>query len=173
MTQLRTTPSEENYLEWIYRMSQKSPVRPAQLAEKIGVSRPSASRAVTALKKKGLLTHEPYKAIRLTEAGQVLGEAIVRRDECLTSLLVEVLGMSPGDADPEVHRLEHVLSEAVLARLEVLVAFSLSSDAWIKRLRHRVEVAVEERDRPGQVRAGVSDIHPGHPCEKQPRTQKR
>jgi DtxR family transcriptional regulator, Mn-dependent transcriptional regulator len=168
MSHFRTTPSEENYLEWIFRMANEGAVRPAMLAEKIGVSRPSASRAVLSLKKKGLVLHEAYGEIRLTKAGAALGEAIVRRDECLTALLVDVLGMSPETADPEVHRMEHVLSDDVLRRLEVLVAFSQTSDAWIRRLQYRIGTALNKAGEKEPVQAGSSDIHPGNPCEKQP-----
>jgi DtxR family transcriptional regulator, Mn-dependent transcriptional regulator len=168
MSHFRTTPSEENYLECIYRMSREAPIRPAILAEKIGVSRPSASRAVLSLKKKGLVLHEPYGEIRLTKAGAALGEAIVRRDECLTTLLVDVFGMSPEEADPEVHRLEHVLSDDVLKRLEVLVAFSRTSEAWIRRLQHRIAAVLNDSEEHKPLQAGSSDIHPGNPREKHP-----
>lgn len=51
-------------------MSLEGQARPAQLAERIGVSRFSASRVVNSLKKKSLLTHKPYKTNRLTDAGK-------------------------------------------------------------------------------------------------------
>ena len=91
MKSTKTTPSEENYVEWIYRLSAKGPVRPAQLAEKLGVKRPSATRAVASLAKKRLVHHEPYGDIALTEEGKALGRAVVRRDECLTRFHPRVL----------------------------------------------------------------------------------
>ncbi len=166
MASRRTTPSEENYIEHVYRLAAKGPVRPAQLAESLGVKRPSATRAVVSLAKKGLVHHEPYGEIRLTEEGQALGQAIVRRDDCLTELLVDLLGMPPKSADPEVHRLEHVVSDEVLARLEVLVGFALSSEAWLKRLHHRIAGAMSKPHETGVFAAGRSDIHQGLPSEK-------
>jgi DtxR family Mn-dependent transcriptional regulator len=123
------TPSQENYLEWIYRFSQDGPVRVRDLAAKVGVKDPSASRAVTGLVKSGLVRHEVYGRIELTDEGRRVGEAIVRRGYCLTSLLVEILGMDQAEADCEVHRLEHVLGEEVLSRLEILVEFAGTSPA--------------------------------------------
>jgi len=173
MASIRTTPSEENYVEHIYRLSARGPVRPAQLAESLGVKRSSATRMVASLGKKGLLHHEPYGSIRLTDEGKALGKAIVRRDDCLTELLVTVLGMSSREADPEVHRLEHVLSDEVLARLEVLVHFASSSDAWLKRLHHRIAGATHTRQDAGGFEPGRSDIHQGLPREKgDPKTAK-
>ncbi len=166
MDSKKTTPSQENYVEWIYRMSAEGPVRPALLAEKLGVKRPSATRAVASLVKKGLVSHKPYGEIVLTPDGEALGRAIVRRDECLTALLVRVLGMEPEQADPEVHRLEHVLSDDVLERLEVLVAFASSSEAWLRRLHLRIANSRLDSSSQGAFQAGRSDIHQGAPSEK-------
>jgi DtxR family Mn-dependent transcriptional regulator len=166
MESIKTTPSQENYIEWIYRLSQKGPVRPAQLAEKLGVTRPSATRAVASLAEKKLVQHKSYGDIRLTEEGKALGRAIVRRDDCLTDLLVTVLGMSPQDAAPEIHRLEHVVSEEVLTRLEVLVRFASSSHAWLKRLRLRIDNAMSRPSSRGAFLAGCHDVHKGDPSKK-------
>ena len=167
MMSKKTTPSEENYIEWIYRLSEEGPVRPAQLAEKMGVKRPSATRMIAALAKKALVHHEPYGEVTLTEEGQALGKAIVRRDECLTELLVTILDMRPDAADPEVHRLEHVLSDEVLARLEVLVSFASSSEAWLRRLHHRIPTAGCKPQKEAGFSAGLSDIHRGLASEKE------
>jgi Mn-dependent DtxR family transcriptional regulator len=85
----------------------------------------------------------------------------------LTELLVTILDMRPEAADPEVHRLEHVLSDEVLARLEALVSFASSSDAWLKRLHHRIATARCERRREAGFAAGLSDIHQGLASEKE------
>ena len=166
MKSQRTTPSQENYIEWVYRLSADGPVRVGQLAEHLGVTRPSATRAIALLTQKGLVEHEPYGDIRLTQEGTALGRAIVRRDECLTKLLVSVLDMSPEEADPEVHRLEHVLSSDVVGRLEVLVRFALSSEAWVKRLHHRIGQACEDTHEEGPFQPGRTDIHRGITSEK-------
>ncbi len=163
----KTTPSEENYIEHIYRLSSGGgALRPAELAECLGVKRPSATRAVASLVEKGLVRHEPYGDIKLTKEGDALGAAIVRRDECLTALFVNVLGMSLESADPEVHRLEHVLSDEVLERLQVLVDFASTSEAWLKRLHHRITTKTCESQREGAFMVGQSGIHQGRPQEK-------
>jgi len=60
------TPSQENYLEWIYRLSLDGPMRMGDLATKLGVKAPSASRAVTGLVGLGLVIHQVYGRIELT-----------------------------------------------------------------------------------------------------------
>jgi DtxR family Mn-dependent transcriptional regulator len=165
-TPLRLTPSQENYLEWIHRAVEAGEVvRVRDLAAKLGVSLPSVSRGVSQLTKKGLVRHESYGIIELTDTGRAAGQAIVRRDECLTRLLVEVLGMTEKAADPEVHRLEHVLSESVLHRLEVLVEFATSSDAWLKRLHHRIERGHDSGEG-DDIAVGGTPVHAGLDSEK-------
>jgi len=161
------TPSQENYLEWIYRLATQGEVRIGDLVKKLGVSEPSASRAVAGLMKIGLVDHPTYGAVDLTEEGRLAGEAIVRRDECLTRLLVDLLDMDQEEADPEVHRLEHVLGEEVLKRLEILLDFTCSSEAWLKRLHHRIRTSepVSGKEQKG-YRIGETTIHAGKSKER-------
>jgi DtxR family Mn-dependent transcriptional regulator len=161
-----TTPSEENYIECLYRCSLQGPVRPSVLAEKLGVKRPSVTRAMAGLAKKGLVEHERYGAIELTEAGHAVGREIVRRDDCLTALLVDVLGMSQEHADPEVHRLEHLLSGDLLVRLEALVEAAQSSKAFLTKLRALIQEAEKNGATEGAFDPGAALVHAGSPREK-------
>lgn len=155
------TPSQENYLEWIYRLSLDGPVRMGDLATRLGVKAPSASRAVTGLAGLGLVIHQVYGRIELTAEGGRVGRALVRRSDCLTRLLVDILGMDETAAVPEVHRLEHVLGREVHSRLEVLVEFAGSSPAWVKRLRHRIDQRAEQDEGPAGFGIGRTEIHVG------------
>lgn len=155
------TPSQENYLEWIYRLAEHGPVRVGDLARRMEVRLPSASRAVNGLVEAGLVRHESYGLVELTPEGTLAGREIVRRHHCLTRLLVEVLDMEPDRAGSEVHRLEHMLSTEVLARLEVLVDFALSSEPWIKRLKFRIQSRAESVVHQSGIRIGISNLHAG------------
>jgi DtxR family Mn-dependent transcriptional regulator len=132
------TPSQKTYLGAIHDLAGSGPVQAKELAARVGVKLPSVSRAVGGLSRLGLVTHESYGRIELTERGAVVGRHIARRRTCLRRLLVEVLGLAPTEADKEVGRLEHTVSDRLLARLEVLNDFALSSDGWIRRLRVRL-----------------------------------
>lgn len=157
----KLTPSQENYLEWIYRLSLDGQVRMGDLASRLGVKAPSASRAVTGLVGLGLVHHQVYGRIELTPEGLRVARALVRRSDCLTRLLVDILGMDGADAVPEVHRLEHVLGREVHSRLEVLVEFAGSSPAWLKRLSHRIDQRTEQHDDPPGFGIGRTEIHVG------------
>jgi len=155
------TPSQENYLEWIHRLSLDGPVRMGDLASKLGVKAPSASRAVTGLAGLGLVSHQVYGRIELTEEGARVGRQLVSRGDCLTRLLVDILGMKPAAALPEVHRLEHVLGRDVHARLEALVDFASASPDWVGTLRKYIEQRGEPEDGAEPFGIGRAEIHVG------------
>jgi len=155
------TPSQENYLEWIYRLAEQGPVRVGELARRMAVRLPSASRAVNGLAEAGLVRHESYGLVELTPGGRTAGREIIRRHACLTRLLVEVLGMEQDKAGVEVHRLEHTLSAEVLSRLEIMVDFALSSEPWIKRLQFRIQSRGETADPHLGVQIGTTNLHAG------------
>jgi len=165
MSSVQLTPSQENYLEWIYRLESEGPVQVSMLASKLGVQLPSVSRAVRTLAKFNLVTHKAYGSVHLTDAGREVAREVQRRDRCLTSLLVDVLGLPPKEAAREVHRLEHVISDEVLARLEALVDFAVSSGGWIKRLRLRIHAGDSQKKKQAaesfEVAVGESKIHAG------------
>ena len=160
MDSIATTPAQENYIQAIYRMSGSGSVRPSDLADNLGVRRASVSKFIATLVDKGFVQHESHGIILLTERGSALARAIVRREDCLTGLLVDVCGMSPDQASIEVHRLEHVISEEVLIRLEILVGFASSSDAWLRRLHHRIKAACSEHGGETEIRVGQAQVHP-------------
>jgi DtxR family Mn-dependent transcriptional regulator len=154
------TPSQENYLGAIHELAAAGPVQVKDLAARVGVRLPSVTRAVGALARRGLVSHEAYGSIELTDLGREVGGQIARRAACLRRLLTDLLGMEPAEAGPEVNRLEHMLSEEVLSRLEILNDFALSSDAWIRRLRVRLQG--RGRSGPGlYYRVGAARAHAG------------
>ncbi len=166
MEKIKTTPSQENYIEHIYRLSEHGPVRQSMLSKKLGIQRSSINRFIGTLVKDGFVEGDDSGDIVLTDKGITVARAIIRRDDCLTRFLVDVCAMTPEHADPEVHRLEHVLSDAVLTRLEVLVDFASSSDAWLKRLHYRIGELHEKDKGQGSTDVGTSATHPGMPHEK-------
>lgn len=165
MEKFKTTPSQENYIEHIYRMLKKGPLFPSALAKELGVTRPSASKFIKSLVNEGLVSHPPHGAIKLTANGKRIGEAIVRRKKCIYKLLVEICDMDPDEAMPEIHRLEHFISDDVLTRFETLTEFAGSSKGWVKRLHHRIEKRVNAAPPQENYIAGASQIHK-NPADK-------
>ena len=166
MEEIKTTPAQENYIESIYLMSRSKPVRASELAENLGVKRASVSKFISSLVNEGFVHHESHGDIILTDKGTELAKAIIRRDHCLTRLLVDVCGMPAEQAFSEVHRLEHVISDEVLIRLEILVDFACSSEAWLKRLQYRIKTAQTDHSSEQALQVGQTPVHPRQSIDK-------
>lgn len=110
--------SQEMYLETILRLREKrGNVRAIDVAEGLGYSKPSVSRAVGILKKSGYITVLPDGAILLTEAGEKKADGIFNRHKVLTAAF-EKIGMEPHVAEENACRVEHVLSEDAFEAIE-------------------------------------------------------
>lgn len=112
----------EEYLEWIYRLSkEQEEVTTTDLARSLHVSPASVTGMVKRLTERGLIIHEKYHGISLTEEGKEIALAIVRRHGLLERLLVDVLGLPWHLADEEAGRLEHHITPEVEERLRTFL----------------------------------------------------
>ncbi|MBR4719917.1 MAG: metal-dependent transcriptional regulator [Lachnospiraceae bacterium] len=103
--------SGEMYLETIYVLSQKSnAVRGIDIADYLGYSKPSVSRAVGLLKDEGLVKKDSDGYYKLTEAGESLAKCIYERHTVLTKLLIN-LGVDEKTASEDACRVEHYISD--------------------------------------------------------------
>ena len=103
--------SAEMYLETIYELSQQqTSVRSIDVAEAMGYSKPSVSRAVGLLKTGGYLVMEKDGTLTLTETGLETAQKVYERHTILSSLLIR-LGVSPETAAEDACKMEHVISD--------------------------------------------------------------
>lgn len=103
--------SGEMYLETIYILSQTSScVRSIDVADHMGYSKPSVSRAMGILKQGGYVTADKDGFLSLTEAGLDLAHKIFERHMVLTRLLTS-MGVSEATAAEDACKIEHVISE--------------------------------------------------------------
>lgn len=103
--------SGEMYLETIYVLSQQSRnVRSVDVAEEMGYSKPSVSRAVGLLKNAGLLLMDETGGLKLTEAGEEKAKRIYERHTVLSRLLMN-LGVDEKTATEDACRMEHYISD--------------------------------------------------------------
>ena len=103
--------SQEMYLETILKLrKQKGGVRSIDVAEELGYSKPSVSRAVGIMKKDDFIVVHTDGLIDLTETGKDKAENIFTRHKSLTQALV-VMGLSPEAAEENACRVEHVITE--------------------------------------------------------------
>lgn len=111
------TATLEEYLETIYKLSERGPVRPTPIAEALGVSGPTVTATLKRLQAAGYATRDDGDVV-LTDKGRALALDIVRRHRISERFLVDVLGLSWDEAHEDACRLEHALSPRVLTALE-------------------------------------------------------
>lgn len=103
--------SAEMYLETIYLLSQTNPtVRSIDIAEHMGYSKPSISRAMGLLKSGGYILMDKDGFITLTDSGLAVAQKIFERHTVLTRLLVR-LGVREDTAAEDACKIEHVISD--------------------------------------------------------------
>ena len=112
------TAGNEEYLEWIYRLSkEKSTVNPQDLARALKVSPPSVTAMLKRLTAGGFIEYRTYQGISLTERGQAIAVVMVRRHALLERLLTDVLGVPWEQADAIACQIEHYVTEDIEERL--------------------------------------------------------
>jgi len=116
------TPSVQDYAKAIYVLETRDgSATTTALAERLDVRPASVSGMLKKLGALGLVEHEPYRGVRLTEGGRLVALEVIRHHRLLELFLVESLGMSWDEVHAEAEVLEHVLSE----ELEELIAAKL------------------------------------------------
>ncbi len=115
----------EDYAKTIYALQSRGPeaVTTTAIAERLGVTAASASGMVRKLCELELVSHEPYKGVRLTGRGTEVALTVIRHHRLLELYLAESLGVPWDRVHAEAEVLEHVLSE----ELEDLIAAKLGN----------------------------------------------
>jgi DtxR family Mn-dependent transcriptional regulator len=114
----------EDYAKAIYALESRridEPVSTNAVAERLGVTPASASGMIKRLGELGLVEHQPYHGVSLTEGGKRVALEVMRHHRLLELYLVESLGVPWDRVHAEAEVLEHVLSD----ELEALIAAKL------------------------------------------------
>ena len=109
--------SGETYLEAILLIKERTQsglVRAVDIANELGFSKPSVSRALSQLKEKGLINIEMSGAIIFTPEGLSYAKKVFQRHRILTYFLRYVLEVPASQAEQDACRIEHVISDLTL-----------------------------------------------------------
>jgi DtxR family Mn-dependent transcriptional regulator len=108
----------EDYLKAIYDLERdEHPAATNDIAERLAVSPASVSGMMRRLAEQGLITHEPYRGVRLTADGRRAALRTLRRHRILECYLTEVLGYPWDRVHDEAEQLEHAASEELIERM--------------------------------------------------------
>ena len=103
--------SSEDYLEAMLMLKQeRGYIRSIDVAEKLGVTKPSVSYATKRLRESGYISLDPAGMIVLLGPGLEIAERMYERHMLLTDLLIG-LGVSPETARRDACEIEHDLSD--------------------------------------------------------------
>lgn len=116
------TQSLEDYLETIgILMEKNSKPRVTDIAAMLGLSKASVHIALHALEEKGMVVHEHYGTISLTDAGFIEYRKIKHRHDTLKDYLKLILEVSDENAERDACLMEHILSEETFSKIERII----------------------------------------------------
>ena len=117
--------AREDYLEAILTLSEtRGYARSVEVAERLGVSRASVSRAIGKLKELGYVEAGRYASLTLTPAGVAAAQTVRDRHSALKAFLVNTLGVEEAIAEVDACRMEHCVSRETLERIKALTEHS-------------------------------------------------
>ena len=115
---MKIQESAENYLETILVLKKKNGVvRSIDIANDLGVSKPSVSVAMKNLREKNHITVTKEGFIYLTDTGRQIAEMIYERHELISGWLIQ-RGVDPETAVSDACRMEHVISPESFAAIK-------------------------------------------------------
>jgi DtxR family transcriptional regulator, Mn-dependent transcriptional regulator len=111
----------EDYAKAIYALQERAEgdgtVGTFALAERLEVTPGSVSAMLRKLAADGLVSHEPYRGVRLTEQGERVALEVIRHHRLIELFLAEVLDVPWDQVHEEAEVLEHHISEELEERI--------------------------------------------------------
>ena len=108
---MRIQESAEDYLESILMLQRKKgQVRSIDIANELGITKPSVSYAMKQLRLNGYIEMDEDRHITLTDAGREIAERIYER-HCVIAQILMALGVDEKTAFSDSCKIEHDISE--------------------------------------------------------------
>ena len=112
---MKLTESIEMYLATIMLLEEEhGSAKVVEIADILGVTKPSVSKAMSQLLEDGYIDKELYGHITLTEKGRQAADKVVKKRRLIISYLQHSLGLSKEEASKNACRMEHVISDEML-----------------------------------------------------------
>ncbi len=115
---MRIKESAENYLEAILILKkEKGNVRSIDIANDLGVTKPSVSVAMKSFRAEGYITVDENGSIELTEKGMEIANKVYERHEIIAKALMAI-GVSEETAYEDSCKIEHDISNETFEKLK-------------------------------------------------------
>jgi DtxR family transcriptional regulator, Mn-dependent transcriptional regulator len=116
---MNISESNEMYLETIYILEDvHGHAHIADIAKRLGVTKPSVSKAMEQLKKEDLISQESYGPVNLTQKGKAISKEIYKRHHLITHYLKQSLNLDYDEASENACRMEHIITDVMLEAIE-------------------------------------------------------
>ena len=111
----------EDYTELIADLiAANGEARTTDIARRMGVAHPTASKTIARLKREGLARAKPYRGVFLTEAGAAMAKSARERHRLVVDLLIAV-GAPREAAEADAEGIEHYVSASTLSAFEAFL----------------------------------------------------
>ncbi|HEX3034333.1 MAG TPA: metal-dependent transcriptional regulator [Thermodesulfobacteriota bacterium] len=118
------SPTVEDYLKAIYKLRKgKESVSTSAIAERLELSNATVTAMVKKLAEKKFLKHVSYHGVVLTGKGEKTALDVIRRHRLVELFLKEVLGLPWDKVHAEAEKLEHVMSDELLDRIDFILGY--------------------------------------------------
>ena len=129
------SPSAEDYMEMIYRLSEKPGfTRVNDLAAALNVQPPSVTKMIQKLSEMDLIQYEKYGVIVLEKAGKDIGKALLYRHNMIEEFL-KLLNITEGLLS-ETEKMEHTVNDEILSGIRDLVGFFRDNPDILDKWNH-------------------------------------
>ena len=116
------TAPVEDYLKVIYEIELGGGAAATNdIAQRLSIAPASVSGMVRRLADQGLIRHERYHGVRLTDSGRRAALRTLRRHRVIESYLVRALGYPWDRVHEEAERLEHSASDELIDRMATAI----------------------------------------------------
>jgi DtxR family Mn-dependent transcriptional regulator len=108
----------EDYLKAIYELERGgAAATTSEIAHRLEIAPASVTGMIRRLAEQGLVEHEPYRGVRLTDTGQRAALRTIRRHRVIETFLARVLGYPWDEVHEEAEHLEHAASDTLIERM--------------------------------------------------------
>ena len=114
----------EDYLETIATLKKEIGVaRVKDIGRLLNVKNPSVNAALNVLSDLGLVFHERYGYVDLTDKGEELAQNIKKRHDIMVRFLTTILKIDPKTAEEDACRMEHAMSDETFEKFTKFMEF--------------------------------------------------